>query len=757
MTDDLSDSGYHSQRMHLDLYLGLAALVWTLTLGSVALVLDRQYQQMTMELARNEAEANFNKDQAFRFWATMHGGVYVEVSEQTPSNPFLAHVPERDLTTPSGRKLTLMNPAYMVRELNEQFGELFGVRGNITSLDPLRPANAPDAWEREALLSFEEGAQEVVEVSEIDERPYLRYMAPMVVDEGCLLCHAHQGYRVGDIRGGVSVAVPLEKHQEQELFLGRVTHAAFALVWLLGLLGILLARRRLRVDFRKQYEATLRIRQLNEGLEERVRERTAEVEAERERAEEANRAKSVFLANMSHELRTPLNAILGFSQLVLNDPDVSERQRENLVYVQSNGAHLLTLINDVLDMAKIEAGRHRVALDSVDLRQTLVDAVQMLRPRADEKRLELSLQIDPELPTMVRSDGTKLRQILVNLVSNAVKYTDRGRVRVEARVGDPGQARQSDPGQPALIVEVVDTGRGIAEDEIGRLFEPFFQSTRSGATEGTGLGLPITRQFVALLGGSIQVQSRLGEGSRFTVVLPLVPCTEQGKSLAAAGKGRVVGIVGDRRWRVLVVDDADANRILLHRMLGEVGFEIREASNGREAIDVFETWQPDFIWMDLRMPEMDGYEATRRIREMRGGERTVIAALTASSTRDEQERAFSSGCVALVRKPFRPEELFELMAEHLEITFLRAEQSWAGPERLSEASAAALGQRLASLPESLRDALRDALHVGDLDVLDDLVVRVGRLDRVLGAALADYLARFDFDSVLKMLDREPDS
>lgn len=750
MSEQPSASDYRSRRRRLDLYLSLAALVWTVTLAGMVAILDSQYSQMTMELARKEAEANFNKDQAFRFWATMHGGVYVEVSEETPPNPFLAHVPERDLVTPSGRALTLMNPAYMVRELNEQFGELFGVRGHITSLDPLRPANQPDAWERQALLHFESGGGEVSEVSEIDGEPYLRYMAPMMTDSGCLLCHAHQGYQVGDVRGGVSVAVPLGRHMAQEAFLSRVTLASFALVWLLGLLGIFMARQRLVADFRRQHEATVRIHHLNEGLEERVRERTAEVEAERERAEEANRAKSVFLANMSHELRTPLNAILGFSQLALQEDQVSERQRDNLIYVQRNGEHLLSLINDVLDMAKIEAGRQQRVLDRVDLEQTFVDAVQMLRPRAEEKGLALSLAVDPQLPALVRTDGMKLRQILVNLVSNAVKYTDRGSVSVRARAKTAGEQASI-----RMVVEVADTGRGIAEEEIERLYEPFFQSTRGGATEGTGLGLPITRQFVTLLGGSIHVESRLGEGSCFTVELPLEAIDGGRQSNGKPRRvGRVIGLKGDRQWRVLVVDDADANRVLLHRLLEEVGFVVREARNGREAVEVFEKWQPDFIWMDMRMPELDGYDATRRIRASRGGEQAVIAALTASSTLDDREKVFSSGCVALIHKPFHAEEIFSTMADHLPIEYRHAEDLPDSANDAAQMQLADLPDRIAALPAEVRDALRDALKVGDLDVIDDLLLRIARLDRNVAEVLGSEVARFEFDRVLALLDED---
>ncbi|WP_421620759.1 ATP-binding protein [Alkalilimnicola ehrlichii] len=507
----------------LRLYLVLALAGWTATFGGLSWWLVGHFQGLTLELAYQEARANFNKDQAFRFWGTLHGGVYVPVSDQTPRNPYLAHLPERDITTPGGQELTLMNPAYMLRQLNEQFGDLFGVRGNITSLDPLRPENAPDDWERDALEAFEDGVDERLEVAYIEQEPYLRYMAPMETDRGCLQCHAHQGYQVGDIRGGVSVAVPLSGYQaHEEVAMGR-TLGAFAGIWLLGLLGLGYSGQRVLRDARFQHAATREIQRLNEGLEQRVRERTAELEQARQSAEEANRAKSVFLANMSHELRTPLNAILGFARLAGQAPQASPDQREQLGFVERNGEHLLSLINDVLDMAKIESGRQTLEEGVVDLPRTLQDALEALRHRAEGRGLTLTLEVAEDLPRHILSDGRKLRQIVINLVSNAVKYTDAGRVVLSAR----RQTAEPSGGHDGLLLAVADTGRGIPVEDQDRVFEPFVQSGRVGTTEGTGLGLPITREFVELMGGEIGLESTSGEGSRFTVSLPLVPAVDE--------------------------------------------------------------------------------------------------------------------------------------------------------------------------------------------------------------------------------------
>ncbi|MBD2464829.1 response regulator [Oscillatoria sp. FACHB-1407] len=351
----------------------------------------------------------------------------------------------------------------------------------------------------------------------------------------------------------------------------------------------------------------------------------------KEAAEAANRAKSEFLANMSHELRTPLNAILGFTQVMLNDAQASTRQKDNLNIISRSGEHLLALINDVLDMSKIEAGRVTLNPTSFDLYYLLETLTEMLELRAKSKGLQLILDLAPGVPQYVKTDENKLRQVLINLLGNAVKFTHDGGVTLRVRQQTPATADSksatipaSTEGEPpgdetqnaiVLQFEVEDTGTGIAPHEISKLFKPFVQTeTGRQSNQGTGLGLTISRHFVQLMGGDITVTSTVGQGSIFQFEIQAQASSSTELTTPKTTR-RVVGLApGQPTYRILVVDDVRDNRLLMTQLIEPFGFEVQEASNGREAIALWERWHPHLIWMDMRMPVMDGYEATRQIR-----------------------------------------------------------------------------------------------------------------------------------------------
>ena len=345
------------------------------------------------------------------------------------------------------------------------------------------------------------------------------------------------------------------------------------------------------------------------------RKQAEKAEREKEAAEAANRAKSVFLANMSHELRTPLNAILGFSALLQRDAGIVGHDREHLDIINRSGEHLLGLINDILDMAKIEAGRVELQIAPFDLYVLVRDLVGMMGQRAIEKGLELRLEQSSRVARYLRGDEIRLRQALVNLLGNAIKFTEQGAVtlRLEA-LPDPA-------GGPRLRIEVEDTGPGIAAEDLERVFDPFVQAGQTSAQKGTGLGLAITRQFVELMGGRIGVTSDLGRGSRFWIELPVEPVSASEVAGQQSEGGEVLGLApGQPDWRILIVEDQPENSLLLGRLLEDAGFRVQIAENGVRGIERFRDWRPHFIWMDQRMPVMGGQAATRRIRALPGGQ-----------------------------------------------------------------------------------------------------------------------------------------
>ena len=458
--------------------------------------------------------------------------------------------------------------------------------------------------------------------------------------------------------------------------------------------------------------------------------------------QQANRAKSVFLANMSHEIRTPMNAILGFSQLMLRDQDLTPRQCQYLGTINRSGEHLLALINDILEMSKIEAGRTTLNPSTFDLPVLLKDLEMMFRVRTDEKKLSFSVETIGDVPRFIVTDINKLRQVFINVLGNAVKFTEQGGIGLRVRADREGATG------PCLRVEVEDTGPGISPDDQDKLFR-HFEQTKTGqqAGTGTGLGLAISREFVRLMGGDITVSSQVGKGSVFVIHLPL----KEGEAQAVQAKDNPRHVLrlqpGQATCRVLIADDIEDNRQLLAQLLAPVGFEIRLATNGAEAVQEFEQWRPHLILMDFRMPVMDGHEAIRRIRAMAGGEDAKIIAVTASAMDDNRQELMEIGADDFIGKPFREAELFQKIHAHVGVEYLYAEDPAAAAQ---EEAAELTPESLAGWPQDLIDPMREAVITADLDQLLARIQEVEARDPRIAQGLRRLAEGFQYQKLLDL-------
>jgi len=481
------------------------------------------------------------------------------------------------------------------------------------------------------------------------------------------------------------------------------------------------------------------------------------------------------LANMSHELRTPLNSIIGFAQLLDRDGSLPQKQQSRIETISRSSQHLLSLINNILDISKIEAGKITINENSFDLHGLLQDVLNMFSLKTKPKGIVLSLKIAPNVPRLITTDEAKLRQILTNLVANAVKFTREGGVFITVGVMGPAESSEE---RCELSFEVRDTGTGIAKAERDKLFLPFEQTSSGRATrQGTGLGLSITREFLHQMGGNISVESEIGKGSCFYFRLP-VKVKDGFGSLWKSSHEQVVGIANHQTdYRILVVDDLPDNVVALSELLTSVGFLVRQANNGAQAVEICQSWQPHFIWMDLLMPVMDGYEALKRIREMQAIAalthkhqeidpktdpktdppiRSVIVAFTASVLTEKKAELLAAGFDDYMVKPYKIADIWATLSQHLDISFVYqssdlAETPYEKNSSTRSPSEAISREAVVALPAAWLTELHQAASQLKGKQVQQLIAQIQPEHYQIAKLLHSYSEAYQFDQICRWI------
>lgn len=464
------------------------------------------------------------------------------------------------------------------------------------------------------------------------------------------------------------------------------------------------------------------------------------LQVEKEAALFANRAKSIFLANMSHEIRTPMNAILGFSQIMEKDPHLTEDQRENVSIINSSGEHLLALINNILEMSKIEAGRIQLNTSTFNIHALFDEVTALYHITAEEKKLYLLFERAPEVPAYIVADEGKIRQIMSNLMNNAIKFTNEGGISIRLWSTEPEE------GKILLHTDVEDTGTGIAEEELGKVFE-HFEQTRSGKQlhTGTGLGLAICKEYVHMMNGEISVKSHLGKGSLFRFYFEAT-LADQPEIIQKPTKQNITGIApGQKIPSILVVDDKEPNRKLLVKMLTRIGFRVISANDGLEAVEAYREKRPDLVMMDMFMPVMDGFEAIKRIRMLPGGNATPIFAVTASVFEEDKSQILQCGANEFISKPFRESEILEKTAAHLNLRYAFGEDVPVKKPRTKTSSLTP--EQISTLPEELTESIKEALIKGDLEMIEYHFLRIRDYNAAMADALLQLVKSFNLEKL----------
>lgn len=637
---------------YVTIFFILIIVTITLLIGSSLAWNIHKENQTAYELAKVEALGSYNKDLVFRRWASMHGGVYVPITDSILPNPHLNFIEEQNVTTTTGKKLTLINPEYMAR-LVFQIGEKqYGQKGHITSLNPIRPENKADEWETKALQSFKEGDTEYSSIEKIDGENHLRLMVPMYVENSCLKCHASQAYKLGDIRGGISISMPISRYNpivqtkiESIIFTHLIAYIVILFFSTLGYSRILAEMKK-----RNSVQETLL---KNDAI---LLQQNRDLLIAKKQAVESDRLKTVFLQNMSHEIRTPMNAIMGFSSLLpdsFNDKECIE-EYSNIIMQRCND--LLDIINDILDISKIETKQIPLNFEECNTDVLLLEIQALFteeQKRQDKENIKLIITNSTSKNKTFTTDKEIVKQIITNLISNALKFTNQGQIKIGITVND----------FKSVIVQVSDTGIGIPATEHKKIFERFAQVEQgtNRVYNGTGLGLSIVQGLTNALSGTIHLESELGKGSTFTITLPQNQAPVYKVSNSNSNGAKPNYNFSDKT--ILIVEDDVPNAQYLKEVFKKTSVKTIHAANGTDAIRIALSQPIDVILMDIRLPDINGYDTTQQIRKQ--NQNVIIIAQTAYASSVDRQQAIDSGCNEYLSKPIKAKILLELVNKHL--------------------------------------------------------------------------------------------
>ena len=547
-----------------------------------------------------------------------------------------------------------------------------------------------------------------------------------------------------------------------------LTNTQLSLIWFLILFALTLgelatvaivrailnSRDELNKEIAERKKTEAELVEYHEHLEQLVKDRTMKLELAMESldktkkdAEAANHAKSIFLANMSHEIRTPMNAVLGYAQLLLRDSTLKDEQREFVKIISHSGDHLLKLINEILEISKIEAGCATLNEEDFDLRVLINDAETMFKALAGEKNLLLEINISKNFPACIHADSGKIRQIIMNLLSNAIKFTEKGGVTIRAYYRSSSPQIVSDN----ICIEVNDTGFGIAASEIGKIFNAFEQGPDARLKgKGTGLGLTISLHYAKMMGGNITVSSQFGKGSTFCLTFPAKTCAIEALEKNRLSAKKIIGLAKNEKVpKVLVADDDAPSRDVLRLLLTSVGFVVAEAVNGKEAIILAQNWQPDVILMDIVMPEINGIEAMQILKTSAKTKEMPVIVITASPFEEEHQNAIKAGSAGFIRKPFIEAEVFEEIRKLLRISYIYAAQV---SLKETDEIITITPDDIAKLSKQLILEIIEAAEAGDSSKLQKIIeIAVAPLSSEVGKKLQKFLDNYNYEKIVQLL------